>query len=81
MNNFGERLRLLREAKGITRYRLAKLSGLTSEGVNKLEQPHNDPKLSTLLKLAAALDVSLFDLLPGHQTGARRAKPARKRKK
>ena len=64
MQNFAARLRLLRLKKGMTWYRLAKLSGVTAEGVRKLERPGSDPKLSTLRKLAAALGVAVHDLLP-----------------
>jgi transcriptional regulator with XRE-family HTH domain len=81
MYSFAEQLRRVREAKGMTRYRLAKLSGLSSEGVNKLEQPRNDPKLSTLLKLANALGVSLYELLPAPEAAPKRAKSNRQRKK
>ena len=64
MQDFAARLRLLRQKKGITWYRLAKLSGVTAEGVRKLERPGSDPKLSTLCKVAAALGVAVRDLLP-----------------
>ena len=46
VNEFAERLRELREAKKWTRYRVAKLSGLTTEGVVKLERPGSDPTWS-----------------------------------
>jgi transcriptional regulator with XRE-family HTH domain len=73
MNRFGTHLRRLREQKGMTRYRLAKLSGLSSEGVSKLERPGSDPRLSTLYKVAGALGVTVRDLLPDRGT-TRRAK-------
>jgi transcriptional regulator with XRE-family HTH domain len=63
MNDFGKRLKAMREAQGWTRYRLAKLSGLTTEGVVRLEEPGNDPKLSTLVKLAGAFGVEVWELL------------------
>jgi transcriptional regulator with XRE-family HTH domain len=62
MSTFGKLLRELRKAKGWTRYRLAKESGLTQEGLRRLEKRNADPKLSTLLKLAAALGVGVQDL-------------------
>jgi transcriptional regulator with XRE-family HTH domain len=62
VEDFAARLRRIREAKGITPYRLAKLTGLSRVGVLKLERPGVDPKLSTVVKLAEALDVSLDDL-------------------
>jgi transcriptional regulator with XRE-family HTH domain len=72
--DFAAHLRRLREARGITRYRLAKLSGISSEGVGKLERPGSDPKLSTLFKLAAGLGVAPADLIPGSGARARAKK-------
>jgi transcriptional regulator with XRE-family HTH domain len=66
MNHFGAHLRRLREQKGMTRYRLAKLSGISPEGISKLERAGSDPKLSTLYRVAAALGVQVCDLLPDH---------------
>jgi transcriptional regulator with XRE-family HTH domain len=81
MSTFAERLRQLREQKELTRYRLAQLSGVSKEGVNKLERGDADPRLSTLVKLAAALGVSPRDLLPESDPTASRAGKARRRKK
>jgi transcriptional regulator with XRE-family HTH domain len=63
MNDFGKRLKALREAKGWTRYRLAKLAGLTNEGVVRVEAGDTDPKLSTLVKLAGAFGVEVWEML------------------
>jgi transcriptional regulator with XRE-family HTH domain len=71
VKEFATRLRELREARGWTRYRLAKLAGLTTEGVVKLERPGSDPKLSTLAKLAGALGSPVCELLCGPGVGAR----------
>ncbi len=65
MSDFGKRLRAIREAKGITLYRLAHLTGLSKQGVINLEDEDADPKLSTLIKLAEALAVESCELLPG----------------
>jgi transcriptional regulator with XRE-family HTH domain len=64
----------MRKAKGWTVYRLAKESGVTAEGVRRLELPGSDPKLSTLYKLAAALGVTARELVPetGRSKGAKR---------
>jgi transcriptional regulator with XRE-family HTH domain len=64
MKTFAERLSYLREQRDMTRYRLAQLSGISKEGISKLEQPGSDPKLSTLVKLAQALGVKTWELLP-----------------
>jgi DNA-binding phage protein len=62
MKSFAEHLVRLRRGKGMTRYRLAKLSGVTEPAIRKLETG-SDPKLSTLMKLSRALDVTICDLL------------------
>jgi transcriptional regulator with XRE-family HTH domain len=63
MPKFHQRLKALRKERGYTRYRLSKLSGLSQEGIAILERPKADPKLSTLLKLAKALDVKVCQLV------------------
>jgi transcriptional regulator with XRE-family HTH domain len=45
-------------------YRLARLTGLSKQGVLNLEAEDADPKLSTIVKLAEALKLSPHDLLP-----------------
>jgi transcriptional regulator with XRE-family HTH domain len=67
---FAALLRRLREDRGMTRYRLAKLAGVTVEGVCKLEEGGTDPRLSTVLKLAEGLGVPPCHLLPGAGHGA-----------
>jgi transcriptional regulator with XRE-family HTH domain len=70
--SFAERLRRLRLERGLTWYRLAKLSGVTKQGLAKLERPGSDPRLSTLRKLAKAFGLSLSELVEGET-----AKPKR----
>jgi transcriptional regulator with XRE-family HTH domain len=55
---FAARLRRIREAKGMSCYRLAQLSGISREGISRLEEEGSDPKLSTIYKLAGALGVA-----------------------
>jgi transcriptional regulator with XRE-family HTH domain len=70
VEDFPTRLRRLREAKGITPYRLAQLTGLSKQGVLNLERSDADPRLSTLWRLAEALGVHPAELLPGaHRPG------------
>jgi len=65
MSKFAKRLQQIREAKGLSLYRLAKETGLSMQGVINLEADGSDPKLSTLLMIAKALDVWPWELLPG----------------
>jgi transcriptional regulator with XRE-family HTH domain len=71
VEDFAGLLRRLRESRGWTMYRLAKLSGLTGEGISKLEEAGSDPRLSTLFKLATAFGVELSELLPEAAPGGR----------
>jgi transcriptional regulator with XRE-family HTH domain len=64
MNDFATHLRQLRESRGMSQYRVAKLSGISREGVSRLEEPNADPKLSTLFKLAEALGLAPQELIP-----------------
>jgi transcriptional regulator with XRE-family HTH domain len=63
VNDFARRLKELRRSRDWTRYRLAKESGISAEGVSNLEKPGSDPKLSTLYKLAAAFGIDVTELL------------------
>jgi transcriptional regulator with XRE-family HTH domain len=65
VKEFSGRLRQLREARGWTVYHLAKVSGVIAEGIRLLELRGADPRLSTVLKLAAALGVEVGELLKG----------------
>jgi transcriptional regulator with XRE-family HTH domain len=60
---FHTNLRRLREAKGLTPYRLAKLTGMSKQGALNLELPGANPRLVTLVKVALALGVSLEELV------------------
>lgn len=57
MGTFGDRLKALREGKGMTQEGLARAAGVSVGTVSKLEQKGIDPSWSTVQKLAAALGV------------------------
>jgi transcriptional regulator with XRE-family HTH domain len=60
----------------MTPYRLAQLTGLSKQGVLNLELPGADPKLSTLYRLAEALEVNVHDLIPaGKPPSANSSRP------
>ncbi|MDD5481963.1 MAG: helix-turn-helix transcriptional regulator [Candidatus Shapirobacteria bacterium] len=57
-------LKKLRDKKGFSQDRLAKLADVANNTVIKIEQGENkNPTLETLKKLATALGVSLDDLI------------------
>jgi transcriptional regulator with XRE-family HTH domain len=65
MSDFARRLKKVREEKGMTLYRLAQLTGLSKQGVINIERDDADPKLSTIVLLAKAMDVHPWVLMPG----------------
>ncbi|MBM7698654.1 helix-turn-helix domain-containing protein [Kurthia huakuii] len=53
----------MREYRGITRYRLAQLSGLSNSTLQDIENNSNpNPTFRSMCKIADALEVSLDDL-------------------
>ncbi len=57
-------LKKLREKKGLSQDRLAKLADVANNTIIKIEQGENiNPTLDTLKKVAKALEISIDDLL------------------
>ncbi|HVY62823.1 MAG TPA: helix-turn-helix transcriptional regulator [Planctomycetota bacterium] len=63
----GQRLRKLRAAAGLSQDDLAHLAGLSRISVGSIERGSSSLTIDTLDKLAAALDVSLAELLDFHR--------------
>lgn len=61
--NLADNLRQLREARGLTQQQLAKLSGLPRPTWGNLESGGANPTIAVLVKAAAALQVSVEELL------------------
>ncbi len=57
------RIKALRQARHMTQEALARQADISLGYVARLEIGRHDPKLSTLLKLAKALKVSVAELL------------------
>jgi transcriptional regulator with XRE-family HTH domain len=57
--NVGERLRALREERGISMRSLARLSGLSANALSMIERGLTSPSVSTLTKLANAMEVPI----------------------
>ena len=62
MNNLGERLRYLRQQRGLTLMALEIASGVSFNTIGKSELGKSKPTLRTLRKLAPALGVELEEL-------------------
>lgn len=60
---FGERLKQVRRKKQITQEQLADLSGLDLSHIARIETAKRNPKLTTLIILAQALQMSLSELM------------------
>jgi|SRR5215204_2899650 len=58
------RIKIARRNAGLSQDQLAQLAGISSNGVAVLEQGVSaDPRVSTILKIASALNLSITDLL------------------
>lgn len=63
-NILAKNLRTLREQKGLSQDRLAKLANVANNTIIKIEQGENrNPTLGTLKKIANALEVSIAELI------------------
>lgn len=67
---FGERLRNLREAKGMSREELGRLVGLTASGVGTWERGERSPGNELTVELARLFEVSTDYLLTGYRAEA-----------
>ena len=64
MSNITKTLRKLREAKGLSQEKLARLADVANNTIIKIEAGKNqNPTLDTLRKVAKALNVSIDDLI------------------
>ena len=62
---FGKRIRELRTGKGWTQEVLAEAAEMNALQIGHIERGANDPKLSTILKLARAFRMRAEELLHG----------------
>lgn len=58
----GDRLRAIREAKGLSQGDVEERSGLKRSYISRVEHGHTVPSVETLEKLAHALEVRLYQL-------------------
>ena len=64
MSNITKNLRKLREAKGLSQEKLARLSDVANNTIIKIEAGKNqNPTLDTLKKVAKALEISIDELI------------------
>ena len=62
--NLAKNVKLLREAKGLSQEKLARLADVANNTLIKMETGENkNPTLETLVRVAKALDVSINELV------------------
>jgi transcriptional regulator with XRE-family HTH domain len=59
----GDRLKDLRIRRALTQYELADSAGISTNALNRIELNKAEPHMSTLRKLAKALDVDPAELI------------------
>lgn len=60
--DLGKRIKELREAKGITRYRLTQITGISGHHIKGIEEGTRQPTIDTLDKLIIPLGITLSEL-------------------
>jgi transcriptional regulator with XRE-family HTH domain len=79
-SGFAAGLRALRQKAGLTQAQLAERAGMHLHGISKLEQGDREPSLATAAKLAAALGLTVDDLLQaaaGSEPAIGRGRPSK----
>jgi len=59
----GNRIRELRESKGISQQNLAAVCNFEKANLSRIEAGRTNPTISTLYKISQALEITLSDLL------------------
>jgi transcriptional regulator with XRE-family HTH domain len=60
---FGQRMKEIRQKRGLTQVELSQRSGFTQARVSELEHGSRMPNLVTILRIAAALDCKVAELM------------------
>lgn len=76
-----ERIRQLRNEKGLSQAKLAVMADMDPATLNRIEQGKANPNLKTIEKVAAALGVEVVDLFPKVQSPLPEAEQGRRESK
>ncbi len=60
--NLGKRIKYLREKTGLSQEKFAEKAGISQDFLGKIEVCINRPGLKSILKIAAALDITVSEL-------------------
>lgn len=63
LKQVGQKIRLIREEKGITQQKLAADCNFEKSNMSRIEAGNTNPTIYTLYKISAALDVQLIEIL------------------
>jgi transcriptional regulator with XRE-family HTH domain len=63
LKKIGMNIRELRKSKGLSQVELAHICDFEKANMNRIEAGVTNPTIKTLLKIASALDVDLFEIL------------------
>jgi len=63
MNQYGQRIKLIRDKRGMSQIQLAEMLGVDPSHICRIEKGKGTCSISLLQKLATALGVSVADLL------------------
>lgn len=66
--NFSDRLKEARKNAGLTQAQLSEKLGITAQSYSQYETGKRNPKMETLQKIAAALNIKLSELVPMSDT-------------
>ena len=59
----GERIRLIRESKGISEQNLAAICNFEKANLSRIEAGRTNPTISTLYKISQALEITISELV------------------
>lgn len=79
--DIGQRIKHIRNQRGLTSRKLAEASGISASLLSQIESGRVDPSVSSLRKIAAGLDVQLFHLVLDDHVGPDYLVRAENRKK
>ncbi|MBO6086942.1 helix-turn-helix transcriptional regulator [bacterium] len=60
--DLGQRIQILRKNKKLTQEKFSELVGIDSKNISKIENGNNYPSPETLVSIAKALDVEIYEL-------------------
>jgi transcriptional regulator with XRE-family HTH domain len=77
IKGFGDRIRHLRESRNISQEAFAEAAGMDRAGYGRIERGQVDVRLSTIARIAEALELPMADLLEQPERSRRKKAPRR----